>query len=82
MDLDYARLAGVRVGWVLLTLGFGFYVACFGKYNVTYGSLGGVIVLLTWLYLSSFVLLFGAEFNSEVEHRPRATRLPTMPKGR
>ena len=55
--------------WVMLTLGFGFYVSSFGKYNVTYGSLGGVIVLLTWLYLSSFVLLFGAEFNSEVEHQ-------------
>ena len=57
------------VGWVFLTLGFGFYVSRFGKYNVTYGSLGGVIVLLTWLYLSSFVLLFGAEFNSEIEHQ-------------
>ena len=57
------------VGWVLLTLGFGFYVSRFGQYNVTYGSLGGVIVLLTWLYLSSFVLLFGAEFNSEIEHQ-------------
>jgi membrane protein len=57
------------VGWVLLTLGFGFYVSRFGKYNVTYGSLGGVIVLLTWLYLSGFVLLFGAEFNSEIEHQ-------------
>lgn len=55
--------------WVILTLGFGFYVSNFGKYNVTYGSLGGVIVLLTWLYLSSLVLLFGAEFNSEVEHQ-------------
>ena len=57
------------VAWVLLTLGFGFYVSHFGKYNVTYGSLGGVIVLVTWLYLSSFVLLFGAEFNSEIEHQ-------------
>jgi membrane protein len=57
------------VGWVVLTLGFGFYVSHFGKYNVTYGSLGGVIVLVTWMYLSSFVLLFGAEFNSEVEHQ-------------
>jgi membrane protein len=44
-------------------------VSHFGKYNVTYGSLGGVIVLVTWLYLSSFILLFGAEFNSEVEHQ-------------
>ena len=57
------------VGWVLLTLGFGYYVSNFGKYNVTYGSLGSVIVLLTWMYLSSFMLLFGAEFNSEVEHQ-------------
>ena len=57
------------IAWVLLTLGFGFYVSHFGKYNVTYGSLGGVIVLVTWLYLSSFVLLFGAEFNSEIEHQ-------------
>lgn len=57
------------VGWVVLTLGFGFYVSKFGKYNVTYGSLGGVIVLVTWLYLSSFVLLYGAEFNSEIEHQ-------------
>lgn len=57
------------IGWVVLTLGFGFYVANFGKYNVTYGSLGGVMVLLTWLYLSSFILLFGGEFNSEVEHQ-------------
>jgi len=57
------------VGWVILTLGFGFYVSHFGKYNVTYGSLGGVIVLVTWMYLSSFILLYGAEFNSEVEHQ-------------
>lgn len=57
------------LAWVVLTLGFGFYVSHFGKYNVTYGSLGGVIIFVTWLYLSSFVLLFGAEFNSEVEHQ-------------
>ena len=57
------------LGWVVLTLGFGFYVSHFGKYNVTYGSLGGVIVFITWLYLSSFILLYGAEFNSEIEHQ-------------
>ena len=56
-------------GWAILTSGFGFYVSHFGKYNVTYGSLGGVIVFVTWLYLSSFILLFGAEFNSEIEHQ-------------
>lgn len=57
------------ITWVVLTLGFGFYVSHFGKYNVTYGSLGGVIVFITWLYLSSFALLYGAEFNSEIEHQ-------------
>jgi membrane protein len=67
--MDNARVAFIRDRLVILTLGFGFYVSNFGKYNVTYGSLGGVIVLLTWLYLSSFILLFGAEFNSEVEHQ-------------
>jgi membrane protein len=53
--------------WILLTLGFGFYVANFGNYGATYGSLSAVIVLLTWLYLSSYVLLLGAELNSELE---------------
>ena len=55
--------------WLLLTLGFGFYVSNFGNYGATYGSLSAVVVLLTWLYLSSYVLLFGAELNSEVEHQ-------------
>ncbi|MBA2466408.1 MAG: YihY/virulence factor BrkB family protein, partial [Sphingomonas sp.] len=61
--------AFAALGWLLLTLGFGFYVANFGNYNATYGSLGAAIVLLTWLYLSSYVLLFGAEMNSELEHQ-------------
>src|SRR6185436_11033059 len=51
------------------TLGFGAYVAAFGSYDATYGSLGAVVVMLTWLYLSSYVLLFGAELNSEFEHQ-------------
>jgi membrane protein len=55
--------------WLLLTLGFGLYVSNFGNYGATYGSLSAVVVLLTWLYLSSYVLLFGAELNSEVEHQ-------------
>ena len=60
------------IGGVVLTLGFGFYVARFGNYNATYGSLGAVVVLLTWLYLSSYLLLFGAELNSELEHQTDA----------
>lgn len=55
--------------WLVMTLGFGFYVANFGSYNATYGSLGAVIVLLTWIYLSAYVLLLAAELNSELEHQ-------------
>lgn len=46
--------------WILVTNGFGFYVANFASYDKTYGSIGGVIVLLTWLYLSSAILIVGA----------------------
>jgi membrane protein len=55
--------------WLLLTLGFGLYVADFGHYNATYGSLGAVVIFLTWLYLSAYVFLIGAELNSEVERQ-------------
>lgn len=68
--------------WLLLTLGFGVYVAQVGRYNATYGSLSAVVVLLTWLYLSSYALLFGAEVNSEVArlHQDRAKEVqPAAP---
>jgi membrane protein len=54
--------------WLLISLGFRFYVTHFGQYNKMYGAIGSVIVMLLWFYLSGLVLLFGAEFNSEVEH--------------
>ena len=71
------------VSWVLLSLGFGFYVANFGKYGATYGSLGAVVVFLTWLYLTSYALLFGAELNSELEHQTArdSTEGPERPLG-
>jgi membrane protein len=53
--------------WLLLALGFGVYVARFGHYSATYGSLSAPVVLLTWLYLSIYALLFGAELNCEAE---------------
>jgi membrane protein len=53
--------------WLAATWGFGAYVANFTDYNATYGSLGAVIVFLTWLYLSAYVMLLGAELNSILE---------------
>jgi membrane protein len=53
--------------WILASAAFAFYVANFSSYNKTYGSLGGVIVFLVWLWISNVVILLGAEFNSELE---------------
>ena len=54
--------------WVVVSLGFKFYVARFGTYNETYGVIGGVMVLLLWFYLSGMAILAGAELNAEIEH--------------
>lgn len=64
------------LAWLLLTLAFGFYVTNFGNYDKTYGSLGAIVVLLTWMYLSAYVLLFGAELNSELEHQTARDTTP------
>lgn len=53
--------------WVLASAGFAFYVANFSNYDATYGSLGGVIVFLLWLWISNNALLFGAELDAELE---------------
>jgi membrane protein len=55
--------------WLLGTWGFAVYAANFGSYNVTYGSIGGVIVLLTWFYISGFIFLMGGEMNAIIEHQ-------------
>jgi membrane protein len=55
--------------WVAASWGFSKYVANFGKYDETYGSIAGVIVLLFWMWISSLVLLLGAEVNAFLEHR-------------
>jgi membrane protein len=52
--------------WLIVTMGFRFYVQNFANYNKTYGTIGAVIVALTWMYLSMFVLLAGGELNSEL----------------
>ena len=61
--------AAATLLWVAASWGFGLYVAHVGNYNATYGSLGGVIIFLTWLYLSAYILLMGGELNSELERR-------------
>jgi membrane protein len=53
--------------WILASAAFAFYVANFSSYNETYGALGGVIVFLTWLWITNIAVLFGAELNAELE---------------
>jgi membrane protein len=55
------------VAWLAVSGLFAVYTAKFGSYNKTWGSLSAVIVMLTWLWLSSLALLFGAELNAEIE---------------
>ena len=55
--------------WLLLTWAFGIYVGRITNYHATYGSLGAVVALLTWMYLSAYAFIFGAELNSEIEHQ-------------
>ncbi len=53
--------------WIVASLAFAFYVANFSSYNKTYGSLGGIIVFLVWLWISNTAVLFGTELNAELE---------------
>lgn len=63
-----AKAAAISAGlWVLATLAFRVYVSNFGSYSKTYGFLGGFIVLLLWLYVTSLVILLGGEVASEME---------------
>ncbi|MEU1840485.1 YihY/virulence factor BrkB family protein [Micromonospora chersina] len=55
------------LAWVLASFGFGLYVANFGSYDVTYGSLGAVIAFLVWLYLSNCALMLGVQVNAELQ---------------
>jgi membrane protein len=57
------------ITWLLLTWAFGIYVSRFTNYRATYGSLGAVVALLSWMYLSAYAFVVGAELNSEIEHQ-------------
>ena len=62
------------LAWILASAAFGLYVSNFGSYNKTYGTLGGVITFLVWMWISNLALLFGAELDSELE-RERELKL-------
>jgi membrane protein len=65
-------LVGVTI-WIVASAGFFFYVSNFGRYGATYGAFAGAVILLLWLYISSVAFLFGAELNSVVDHKGRAS---------
>jgi membrane protein len=71
------------VVWIAGSMLFSIYVRNFAGYNETYGSLGAVVILLMWLWLSAYIVLMGAELNSEMEHQTErdTTRGPDEPMG-
>jgi membrane protein len=54
--------------WLLASLGFRYYAVNFGNYEATYGTLGGVIILMLWFFITGLVIVIGAEMNAEIEH--------------
>lgn len=69
---NQAALRGAALfalGWIVASAGFGIYVSNFGNYNATYGSLGAIVVFLTWLFISAWLLLFGAHVACAHDHR-------------
>ncbi len=89
-DREAPRFRWVTLGsvaatvlWVIGSVVFSLYVDNFGSYNKTYGALAGVVVLLLWMYLTSYIVLLGAEINSEAEHQTTAdtTRGDPRPMG-
>ena len=73
-NVDFTRFRVISVGafvailvWLVASVGFAFYVANFGSYNKTYGSVAGVVIALLWLWITNVALLFGAELDAELE---------------
>jgi membrane protein len=89
-DRDQPRFSWVTTGslvatvlWIIGSVAFSLYVNNFGSYNKTYGAIAGVVVLMLWLYLTSYIVLLGAEINAESERQTRAdtTRGASAPMG-
>jgi len=73
---DAPKVRWVSVGaaaatllWLLASIGFSVYVSTFGNYAKTYGVFAGIIVLLLWLWITSYAVLLGAEINAEAEQQ-------------
>lgn len=86
-DRDKAQWGWVSPGaiaatilWIVASIGFTIYVANFNSYDKTYGSLGGVVILLTWLYLSSLMVLLGAVINAQAERQTRKDSTDGRPR--
>jgi membrane protein len=63
------------IGWLVASIGFRIYLHFFNSYSVTYGSLGAVVILLMWFYITGLMFLTGAELNSEIEAAAAERRL-------
>jgi membrane protein len=68
------------VFWIIASIGFTVYVANFNSYDKTYGSLGGMVILLTWLYLSALMVLLGAVINAQSERQTRKDSTEGAPR--
>ena len=70
--------------WIIASALFSWYAANFANYNKTYGSVGAIVGLLMWFYITAYVVLLGAEMNSEMERQTAmdTTRAPEKPIGR
>jgi membrane protein len=72
--------AFAAIGWLVVSILFSWYAQNFGAYNKTYGSLGAAIGFMTWIWLSTIVILIGAELNAEMEHQTSRDTTTGVPK--
>jgi membrane protein len=72
--------AFAAIGWLIVSILFSWYAQNFGNYNKTYGSLGAAIGFMTWTWLSTIVILIGAELNAEMEHQTARDTTTGAPK--
>jgi membrane protein len=68
------------IGWFAASLGLRLYLHFSDSYSTAYGSLGAVMILLTWFYITGLMLLVGAEINSEIEVAIAEKHLPGLPR--